>query len=61
MLDLRWEHFSCLIFMFGTPFYRLVGKGEGGPCVSKLREEPNDAIVCYMHFLVLWHTLNGPY
>ena len=44
-----------------TPFYSLVGKGEDGPCVPKLREELNDAIVYYMLFFVCCRTSNGPY
>ena len=44
-----------------TPFYRLVGKGKGGPCVPKLREEPDDAILFSMLFFVYCHTPNGPY
>ena len=35
MLDPGWEHFSCLEPMLLTTFYRLVGKGEDGPCVPE--------------------------
>ena len=61
MVDQRLEDSICLEFMLFTPFYRLVGKGKGGPCVPKLRDEPNDAIVSFMVFFVCCHTLNGPY
>ena len=52
MLDPRREHFSCLEPMLLIPFCRHVGKGEDGPCVPKLHEELNDAIVLYMIFFV---------
>ena len=61
MVDQRCEHFLCLEPMSFTPFYRLVGKGKDGPCVPKLCEESNDAIVIYMLFFVCCHTLNGPH
>ena len=57
MLDPRGETFSCWEPMLLIPFYRLVGKGEDGPCVPKLQEEASDCIVLYM----LWvcHTPDG--
>ena len=46
---------------FSIPFCHLVGGVEDGLCVARLHEEPNDAIVVYMIFLVLCHTPYGPY
>ena len=52
MVDGREELFFCLEPMLFTPLYCLVGKGEDGPRVPKLREEANDAIVIYMIFFL---------
>ena len=55
------ENILFLEPMLFTPFYRLVGRGKDGPCVSKLCEEPNEAIVFYMLLFVFCHTHNGPH
>ena len=44
--------------MMVTPFYCLVGKSNDGPCVPKLGEDPNEAIVFYMLFFVCCHAYN---
>ena len=38
--------------MLLTPFCGRVGKGDDGPGVLKLDEDPNDGIVLYMLFFV---------
>ena len=39
----------------------LVSGSEDGPCVPKLHEEPNDAIVLYIISIVYRHAICGPH
>ena len=54
MLDPWREHSSLFEPMFLTPFCRHVGKGDNEPCVRKLHEELNNAIVFYMLFFLFF-------